>query len=74
MDNVTNDFLLEQFRRVRADIAELKEIMISFGVRAAGTDHLVAGQQLKIVQYADDMEALRRRLDRIEARLDLVES
>lgn len=73
MSDVTKEFMLEQFRRVRADIAELREFMVSLGVRTAGTDHVVAGQQLKLAQYADDISTLRNRVERIEKRLDLVE-
>lgn len=73
MDNVTNELLLEHLTRIQAQLSEMGEFMVSLGVRTAGTDHVVAGQQLKLAQYADDISALRNRLERIEKRPDLVE-
>lgn len=73
MSEATQEFMSEHFRRIRADFAECKEFMVSLGVRMAGTDHVIAGQQLKRTRYADDISALRTRIERIEKRLDLVD-
>jgi len=73
MSEVTQEFMLEHFRRIRAVIAERKDCMVSLGGPTAGTDHVVAGQQLKRTRYADDISALRSRVERGEKRMDLVD-
>lgn len=73
MSEATQEFMSQDFRRIRADFAECKDCMVSLGGPTAGTDHVVAAQQLKRTRFASDIAALRSRVERGEKRMDLVD-
>ena len=73
MSEVTNDLIYELLKRVHAKVSEHDQRFQDLGLRLSAIESHLAGFQLAEIRQNSEIDTLRR-LDPIEARLDLVES
>jgi hypothetical protein len=67
------NFILEYLRRIDRKIDELQEGFRLFNVRVAATESHVSGLHVSDVQQNGEIDRIKRRLERIERRLELTE-
>lgn len=72
-DNVEN-LVLEHLRALRADMGEVKQRLSSLDLQMAAMGQQLAGLTTAVYGSKSDMEDFRRRLERVERRLDLRET
>ena len=70
----TENFVVEILRRLRADISELKQGQRSIREEIIGVRQQLHTMQGDILRQEADMAGVSVKLDRIHARLDLVEA
>lgn len=63
--------VLEHLRAIRADLADLRERMASVELQLSAMGQQLAGLTTAVYGSKSDHENLRRRVERIERRLDL---
>jgi hypothetical protein len=73
MANDLDNLVLGQLRAVRAHIAELKRHAESTKVQLAGMGQQIGALTTAVYGGRSDIEELRRRLDRVERRLELAD-
>jgi hypothetical protein len=66
-----DSLVLEHLRAIRADIADLKDRMTGVEVQLSALGQQVAGLSVAVYGGKSDMDTVKRRLDRIERRLEL---
>ena len=66
-----DSLVLEHLRAIRADIADLKDRMTGVEVQLSALGQQVAGLAVAVYSGKSDMDTVKRRLDRIERRLEL---
>lgn len=66
--------VLEHLRAIRADIADLKREVIGNSVQRSAMGQQLAGLTAAVYAGKSDVDELKRRLDRVERRLELSES
>lgn len=71
MTDKIEHLMLEQFRRLRDDIAKIQVSLDNLRQGMQATRHHTRGLELTSDVHSDDIDDLRRRVDRIERRLDL---
>ena len=69
-DNVEN-LVLELLRAIRADIADLKDRMTGVEIQLSAMGQQMAGLTTAIYSGKSDMDTLKRRVERLEQRLEL---
>jgi hypothetical protein len=72
-DNVEN-LVLEHLRAIRADLADLKREMVNNTLQIAALGQPVAGLTTAVYGGKSDFEEMKRRLERLERRLELREA
>jgi chromosome segregation ATPase len=65
--------VLEQLRAIRADIAELKSQATSTNLQLASMGQQLGALTTAVYGGRSDVEELRRRIERVERRLELVD-
>jgi septal ring factor EnvC (AmiA/AmiB activator) len=73
MANDVDNLVLEQLRVIRPDIAELKRHAASTNVQLASMGQQIGALTTAVYGGRSDIEELRRRLDRVERRLELAD-
>jgi len=74
MADQPDNLVLEILRRLQADLADLKEGQRATNVHLAAIESHMAGFHLTVSAHADDLISLKRRIERIERRLDLIDT
>lgn len=69
-DNIEH-LMLEQFRHVRADIANMKEMIRELNREMHAFRHHVRGNELDIEANRNSLFGLQSRMERVERRLEL---
>lgn len=69
----TENLVLEQLRAIRADIAESREGQARIETRLTAIEHHMAGLITSFGGQQNDLDSLRRRVERIEQRLQLTD-
>ncbi len=69
-DNVEN-LVLELLRAIRADIADLKREVTNNTVQIAALGQQMAGLSVAVYGGKNDLEEVKRRVERLEQRLEL---
>lgn len=65
--------VLEHLRAIRADLADLRREVASNSVQLSAMGQQLAGLTAAVYASKSDMDDIRRRLERVERRLDLTE-
>jgi hypothetical protein len=65
------NLVLEHLRAIRADIGDLKDRMTGVEVQLSALGQQVAGLTTAVYSGKSDIDNLRRRIERIERRLEL---
>ena len=73
MANDVDNLVLEQLRAIRADSAELKRHAESTNVQLASMGQQIGALTTAVYGGRSDIDELRRRLDRVERRLELAD-
>jgi hypothetical protein len=73
MANDVDNLVLEQLRVIRPDIAELKRHAASTNVQLASMGPQIGALTTAVCGGRSDIEELRRRLDRVDRRLELAD-
>ncbi|NBC13187.1 MAG: hypothetical protein GVY09_07530 [Gammaproteobacteria bacterium] len=73
MANDVDNLVLEQLRAIRADIAELKRHAEATNVQLASMGQQIGALTTAVYGGRSDIDELRRRLDRVERRLELAD-
>ncbi|WP_295885869.1 hypothetical protein [uncultured Thiohalocapsa sp.] len=73
MANDLDNLVLGQLRAIRADIAKLKRHAESTKAQLAGMGQQIGALTIGVYGGRSDIEELRRRLDRVERRLELAD-
>lgn len=66
-----DSLVLEHLRAIRADIADLKREVSGNSVQLSALGQQVAGLSVAVYGGKSDMDEVKRRIDRIERRLEL---
>lgn len=66
--------VLEHLRAIRADIADLKREVTSNSVQLSAMGQQLAGLTMAFYGSKSDLDDLKRRMDRVERRLELTET
>ena len=66
--------VLEHLRAIRADIADLKREVIGNSVQLSAMGQQLAGLTAAVYAGKSDIDEIKRRLDRVERRLELSEN
>lgn len=74
MSNEPDNLVLEILRAIRADIADLKTETASNSVQIAAMGQQLAGLTAAVYGSKSDIEDIKRRLGRIEQRLELADA
>ena len=69
-DNVDN-LVLDLLQAIRADIADLKDRITGVEVQLSALGQQVAGLAVAVYSGKSELDTVKRRLDRIERRLEL---
>ncbi len=69
-----NNLVLEHLRAIRGDIADLKREVAANGVQLSAMGQQLAGLTAAVYSGKSDVDDLRRRVERIERRLELTDS
>ncbi len=69
----TENLVLEHLRAIRGDVAELKEGQTRLERRLSTVEHHLAALVSAAAYDRADLDSLRRRVERIEHRLELTE-
>ena len=65
---------LEHLRHIRADLADVKDRLTGVEVQLSAMGQQLAGLTTAVYSGKSEMDGVRRRLERIERRLDLADS
>ena len=68
-DNIES-LTLELLRAIRADIADLKQAVMNNSVQTTGIGQQIAGLTVAVYGGKNDLEDVKRRLDRLEQRIE----
>lgn len=66
--------VLEHLRAIRADIADLKREVVGNSVQPSAMGQQLAGLTAAVYGSKSDIDDIKRRLDRVEQRLELNET
>jgi hypothetical protein len=66
--------VLEHLRAIRADIADLKREVTSNSVQLSAMGQQLAGLTTAVYGSKSDLDDLKRRMERVERRLELTEN
>mgnify|MGYP003375728742 FL=1 len=66
-----DSLVLEHLRAIRADIADLKREVSGNSIQLSALGQQVAGLSVAVYGGKSDMDEVKRRIDRIERRLEL---
>jgi predicted nucleic acid-binding Zn-ribbon protein len=69
-----SNLMLEILKRLQADMADLKEGQRATNVYLAAIESHMAGFHLTVSAHTDELAGLRRRIERIERRLELADT
>ena len=64
---------LEHLRHIRADLADVKDRLTGVEVQLSAMGQQLAGLSTAVYSGKSEMDGVRRRLERIERRLDLAD-
>jgi predicted nucleic acid-binding Zn-ribbon protein len=64
---------LEHLRHIRADLADVKDRLLGVEVQLSAMGQQLAGLTTAVYSGKSEMDSVRRRLERIERRLDLAD-
>ena len=67
----TESLVLEILKRIQADIAELKDRMTGVEIQLSAMGQQLAGLTTAVYSGKSEMDGIKRRLERIERRLEL---
>jgi len=70
MTNHVDNLVLELLRAIRADIADLKRELMNNSVQIAALGQQVSGLSMAVYGGRNDLEEAKRRIDRLEQRLE----
>jgi predicted nucleic acid-binding Zn-ribbon protein len=70
MTNHVDNLVLELLRAIRADIADLKRELMNNSVQIADLGQQVFGLSMAVYGGRNDLEEAKRRIDRLEQRLE----
>lgn len=73
-DNVTNELLLEHLKRIREDISRVNDRIGSLETRFLALEQMQNSMLTRLQGIQADVATLNVRVERIERRLDLVET
>jgi ubiquinone biosynthesis protein UbiJ len=73
MNDKVENLILEHLRGMRSDIADLKQGQRHTNERLAAIEHHMAGLYTASVNHTDEMDYLRRRVERLERRLEITD-
>ncbi len=65
--------ILEHLRTIRADLADVKDRLTGVEVQLSAMGQQLAGLTTAVYSGKSDMDSLKRRVERIERRLDLAD-
>ena len=68
-----NSLVLEHLRAIRADIADLKREVAGNSIQLSALGQQVAGLAVAVYGGKSDMDEVKRRIDRLERRLELTD-
>ncbi len=68
-DNIES-LTLEHLRAIRADIADLKQAVLNNSVQTTGLGQQIAGLTVAVYGGRNDLEDVKRRIDRLEQRIE----
>ena len=71
MTTEIDSLVLEHLRAIRADIADLKREVAGNSIQLSALGQQVAGLAVAVYAGKSDMDEVKRRIDRIERRLEL---
>ena len=71
MTTEIDSLVLEHLRAIRADIADLKREVAGNSIQLSALGQQVAGLSVAVYGGKSDMDEVKRRIDRIERRLEL---
>ena len=71
---MTADLVLEHLRHIRADLADIKREVTANTVQLSAMGQQLAGLTTAVYSSKGDVDELKRRIERIERRLDLVDA
>lgn len=74
MTEVDFNLMLEILKRLQADMAEVKRDIAAIRVEVAAMGQQLAGLTAAVYSGKTEMDDLRRRVERIERRLDLTDA
>lgn len=74
MTEVDFNLMLEILKRLQADMAEVKRDIAAIRVEMAAMGQQLAGLTAAVYSGKTEMDDLRRRVERIERRLDLTDA
>jgi predicted nucleic acid-binding Zn-ribbon protein len=66
-----DSLVLEHLRAIRADLADLKREVSGNSIQLSALGQQVAGLAVAVYSGKSDLDEVKRRIDRIERRLDL---
>lgn len=70
----TENLVLEILKRLQADMSDIKRELASIHVEIAAMGQQLAGLTAAVYSGKSEMDGFRRRLERIERRLDLADA
>lgn len=71
MTNNVENLVLELLRAIRADIADLNDRMTGVEIQVSALGQQLAGLTTAVYSGKNDLEVVKRRIERIEKRLEL---
>ena len=74
MTDTVDNLVLEHLRAIRADLADLKREVASNSVQISAMGQQLAGLTAAVYAGKSDMDEIKRRLERVEHRLELSDS
>ena len=74
MTDTVDNLVLENLRAIRADLADLKREVASNSVQISAMGQQLAGLTGAVYAGKSDMDEIKRRLERVEHRLELSDS
>lgn len=73
MNDKVENLVLEHLRALRGDMSEVKQSMRHTNERLAAIEHHMAGFYTTTLNHTDEISELRRRLERVERRLEIMD-
>lgn len=71
---MSDNLILEHLRAIRSDIADLKRDVVTMNINLASMGQQLGALTTAVYSGKGEMEDIKRRVERIETRLDLTEA